>query len=97
MAKLKKYIGNLIKYVLHGGVTYVNVSFVNASERYKGHKVFISGGSEGLGRAMAEAYINEGRTLKRRKAASHSRVAKNYHRTSHIYVCITDNMTKKED
>ena len=44
-----------------------------------------------------ETYINEGRTLKRRKAASHSRVAKNYHRTSHIYVCVTDNMTKKED
>ena len=46
---------------------------------------------------IKETYINEGRTLKRRKAASHSRVAKNYHRTSHIYVCVTDNMTKKED
>ena len=46
---------------------------------------------------IKEAYISEGRTLKRRKAASHSRVAKNYHRTSHIYVCVTDNMQKKED
>ena len=46
---------------------------------------------------IKETYINEGRTLKRRKAASHSRVAKNYHRTSHIYVCVTDNMQKKED
>ena len=46
---------------------------------------------------IKETYINEGRTLKRRKAASHSRVAKNYHRTSHIYVCVTDNMTEKED
>ena len=46
---------------------------------------------------VKETYINEGRTLKRRKAASHSRVAKNYHRTSHIYVCVTDNMQKKED
>ena len=46
---------------------------------------------------IKETYINEGRTLKRRKAASHSRVAKNYHRTSHIYVCVTDNMSEKED
>ena len=46
---------------------------------------------------IKETYINEGRTLKRRKAASHSRVAKNYHRTSHIYVCVTDNVTEKED
>ena len=60
MSNIKVYFKNLIKYVKHGGVTYVNVTFVNASERYKGHKVFISGGSEGLGRAMAEAYLNEG-------------------------------------
>ncbi len=46
---------------------------------------------------IKQTYINEGRTLKRRKAASHSRVAKNYHRTSHIFVCVTDNMDKKED
>ncbi len=46
---------------------------------------------------IKETYVNEGRSLKRSKAASHSRVAKNYHRTSHIYVCVTDNMQKKED
>ena len=46
---------------------------------------------------IKETYINEGRTLKRRKAASHSRVAKNYHRTSHIYVSVTDNMTEKKE
>ena len=46
---------------------------------------------------IKETYISEGKTLKRRKAASHSRVAKNYHRTSHIYVCVTDNKTMKED
>src|SRR5574344_433161 len=46
---------------------------------------------------IKETYISEGRTLKRRKAASHSRVAKNYHRTSHIYVCVTDNVLAKED
>ena len=46
---------------------------------------------------IKETYINEGRTLKRRKAASHSRVAKNFHRTSHIYVAVTDNVLAKED
>lgn len=46
---------------------------------------------------IKEAYINEGRTLKRYKMASHSRVAKNYKRTSHIYVCVTDNVLAKED
>lgn len=60
MRNLKSYIVNFIKYLRHGGVTYVNVTFVNPSERYAGKKVFVSGGSEGLGRAMAEAYLNEG-------------------------------------
>ena len=54
-------------------------------------------GAEKENLTIKETYISEGRTLKRRKAASHSRVAKNYHRTSHIYVCVTDNMSKKED
>ncbi len=45
---------------------------------------------------IKETYINEGRTLKRRKAASRGRVAKNYHRTSHIYICVTDNKLVKE-
>lgn len=58
--KIKSYIRNFTNFLRHGGVTLVNVSFVAPSQRYVGHKVFISGGSEGLGRAMAEAYIKEG-------------------------------------
>ena len=54
------YAKNFLKYMRHGGVTYVNVIFTNPNERYIGKKVFISGGSEGLGRAMAEAYLKEG-------------------------------------
>ena len=57
---LRFYLRNMLKCIRHGGVTYVNVSFVNPSERYVGKKVFVSGGSEGLGRAMAEAYLQEG-------------------------------------
>ncbi len=44
----------------HGGVTYVNVSFTKPNARYVDKKVFISGGSEGLGKAMALAYLKEG-------------------------------------
>ena len=54
-------------------------------------------GAEKENLTIKETYISEGRTLKRRKAASHSRVAKNYHRTSHIYVCVTDNMVEKKE
>lgn len=60
MANIKQSLINMLKYIRHGGVTYVNVTFVNPSERYVGKKVFVSGGSEGLGRAMAEAYLAEG-------------------------------------
>lgn len=60
MARIMRYFVNMLKYIRHGGVTYVSVSFVNPSNRYLGKKVFISGGSEGLGRAMAEAYLREG-------------------------------------
>ncbi len=54
------YISNFLKYLRHGGVTYVNVTFTNPNERYVGKKVFISGGSEGLGKAMAQSYLKEG-------------------------------------
>lgn len=57
---LKSMFFNFLKYMRHGGVTYVNVTFTNPNERYVGKKVFISGGSEGLGKAMAIAYLKEG-------------------------------------
>lgn len=57
---IKKIIINMLKYIKHGGVTYVNVTFVNPLERYANKRVFVSGGSEGLGRAIAEAYLSEG-------------------------------------
>jgi Dehydrogenases with different specificities (related to short-chain alcohol dehydrogenases) len=60
IGKLKNYVLNLIKFIRHGGVVNVSVSFVQPSERYAGMKVFVSGGSEGLGRAIAEAYLKEG-------------------------------------
>lgn len=57
---MKTKINNFIKYIKHGGVTNVNVTFVNPSERYVGKKVFVSGASEGIGKAIAIAYLNEG-------------------------------------
>lgn len=60
MRKFFFYVMNFLKYLRHGGVTYVNVTFTKPNERYRDKKVFISGGSEGLGRAMAIAYLSEG-------------------------------------
>ena len=57
---VRGYMKNFIKFLRHGGVTYVNVTFTSHNERYLGKKVFISGGSEGLGKAMAISYLNEG-------------------------------------
>ncbi len=66
----------------------LNSAVANAVNNFKANEADL---------VIKETYINEGRTLKRRKAASHSRVAKNFHRTSHIYVCVTDNVLAKED
>ena len=60
MHKIFFYIRNFIKYLRHGGVSYVKVTFVKNGKRYAGKKVFISGASEGLGKAMAKAYLAEG-------------------------------------
>ena len=57
---IKSYIVNFLKFLKHGGVKYVSVTFTNPDARYANKKVFISGGSEGLGRAMAKAYLAEG-------------------------------------
>ena len=50
---IKSYIVNFLKFLKHGGVKYVSVTFTNPDARYTNKKVFISGGSEGLGRATA--------------------------------------------
>ena len=60
MMGIKSYIVNFLKFLKHGGVKYVSVTFTNPDARYANKKVFISGGSEGLGRAMAKAYLAEG-------------------------------------
>lgn len=46
---------------------------------------------------IKETYINEGATLKRSKIASRGSVDRRDKRTSHIYVCVSDGVTIKED
>ena len=46
---------------------------------------------------IKETYINEGTTLKRSKIASRGSVDRRDKRTSHIYVCVSDGETIKED
>lgn len=53
-------ISELKKFLKDGGVTYLNVSYVNPNQRFKDKKVLVTGGSSGLGLEMAKQYLAEG-------------------------------------
>lgn len=61
--KYKQYIKRGIQYILHGQpVQYVtaNVSVLAPNELLKGRTALITGGTSGIGNAIAKAYINAG-------------------------------------
>ncbi|WP_312336641.1 SDR family NAD(P)-dependent oxidoreductase [Anaerospora hongkongensis] len=58
--KIIKAIINIIKYIRKGGVVYVNISQVNYGGILTGKKVVITGGSSGIGYAIAKKFISEG-------------------------------------
>lgn len=45
---------------------------------------------------ISECYVNPGSTIKRIRFASHGRVARHDHRTSHIYVQVSDGKKETE-
>ena len=80
MSKLKDYLKRGIRYVVKGQPqvhTTANIVSINPSELLKGRKILISGGSKGIGLAMAKKFISEGAEvlITGRSATSLSKVA----------------------
>ena len=54
-----KYVKHFYHYMRDGGASYITVSYVTPSEQFKGKKVLVTGGSSGLGLAIAKAFAAE--------------------------------------
>lgn len=58
---IKSKCRKLVKLLLQKNIVVpLSISYVNPSERFVGHKVLITGGSSGIGLAIAKAFLSEG-------------------------------------
>lgn len=60
ISKILNYTHNLIKYIRQGGVVYINIAQVNHNETLKDKKIIVTGGSSGIGYAIAKKFLEEG-------------------------------------
>lgn len=58
--KCFKYLKNLMKYMNSGGVVYAPITTVAQNERFREKRVLVTGGSSGIGLAIAKQFIAEG-------------------------------------
>ena len=60
---MRKFISRFFKYLrfcMDGGVVNLKIAQVNYNHILKGKKIIITGGSDGIGLAMAKKFIKEG-------------------------------------
>lgn len=58
-----KYYKDFKKWRKEGGIVEVKVSYNTPNNRFAGHNVFVSGGSSGIGLAIAKAFLAEGASV----------------------------------
>lgn len=61
--KFPLFFKSLWKIYKHGGITSVNISYINLGEILYGKKILITGGSTGIGFHIAQKCISEGATV----------------------------------
>ena len=60
LRRILKWVKNFVKYIRVGGVAYVNISQISRGRILDGKKIIVTGGSSGIGYAIAQKFINEG-------------------------------------